>query len=156
MSAQRKGRKKAPVSEETRNRMRLAWAKRRLEQPPAKMSPEERKQRKREQAKKRYQPKTGEPHRSMVAAVAAARLANLGRKRPPEVTAKIVVFHRGRKRSAETRAKLSMAAINRKMSACHNGHPYTDENTAINGRGHRQCTICLKAKRDRQIARRKR
>lgn len=46
-----------------------------------------------------------------------------------------------------------------KYKVCKNGHAYTVANTYINGRGHRNCRICLRAvrrqwqKRKKEIAR---
>lgn len=79
---------------------------------------------------------------NQVIRTAAAAHANRGRKRSPEVVAKIVAFHRGRKRSAETRARISEAAKKRRMIACHNGHPYVEGSFFLDHRGYRKCRIC--------------
>ena len=147
MSASRKGKKLGPASPEAHESMRLAWSSTRVPRP--KLSPEERQQRRREQAqKRRLYPNLSAAELTAVR-IEAARLANTGRKRSPAVVAKIVAFHSGRKRSIETRAKISIAARGRRLKACHNGHAYTQENTFINHRGHQKCRICLAAKERR-------
>lgn len=91
---------------------------------------------------------------NQIIATAAAAIANRGRKRPPEVVAKILAFHRGRKRSAETRAKLSETARKRRIATCHNGHPYVEGSFFLDRRGHRKCRICLAAKAKREATKR--
>jgi len=99
------GKKRGPLSEDHRRHLAeaqiIAWAQR---SPPETRDP----------TKKKGFRKGTPPNRVFSqAAIEAARLANLGRKRVPEVTAKIVAFHTGRKRSPETCAKISLKAKER-------------------------------------------
>lgn len=37
---------------------------------------------------------------------------------------------------------IGITAVNARKTACVNGHPYTEENTLRDGRGHRRCRAC--------------